>query len=300
MEFLISENIGIHPLAIRDYDANRLSNSELSRIIEDKINNYSSATEWYINTLANSICEFASLCPQQTVNIRFPDLLSDDYLTLEGGYLYEDTNESNPMLGWRGTTKLISDEHKDAFVYDCLALKEVVEVRGFKNVNIILPFCRTPEDALKAIKIIQSLNICSPKIGMMVEIPSNVVLGDDFGHLFDFFLVGPMDLTQLTYAADRKSTKLGYYNNETKATKEMVNIFLNKIQNYGKDVYIGGWPLFQYYWEEYRLHKSNNNIIMVELPDRLLELFNNIKDSEKIYKNNDKIITENICVNYIF
>lgn len=281
MEFVINEFVKVHPLAVRDYDRGTLDDVELAETIGQASRGYATASQWYVETLANAISNFASRCPSQPVNLRLPDLLSDDYVKLRGGSRYEPHGEPNPMMGWRGTTKLISEEYIDAFALDCQALYEAIERRRFYNINIILPFCRSPSDAVSALSVLRDSGITSSRVGMMVEIPSNVVLGDKFAPLFDFFLVGPMDLTQFTYAADRKTTRLGRYSNDTEATKEMVKIFLSKLsaKDFDKDVLIGGWPLFKHY-AEYAAVCGKNRLKLVELPDRLLELFDNLRALE--------------------
>ena len=279
MEFLIANEIGIHPLALCAFDAGELADGPLKAEIKRAIAGFETATAWYIETLCNAVCQFAVACPHHVVNVRLPDLISNDYLALAGGGEYEERGEANPMLGWRGTTKLISREYRAAFELDCRALHTAICARGFHNINVMLPFCRTPEDGAQALSFMRGCGLQTVRIGMMVEIPSNIVLADEFAKIFDFFLVGPMDLTQFAYAADRKSTRLGHYNNQTAATREMVKVFLSKISGMGKDVFIGGWPLFQHY-KEYAAIKSNNRIMLVELPDRLIELFESLRHLE--------------------
>jgi pyruvate,water dikinase len=279
LEFLISDAIGIHPMAIADYAAGRDLPDHVASEIFAKSSAYGSADEFYVTTLAESICGFASRCPGKVVNVRFADLLTDDYLSLIGGDVYETQREANPMLGWRGTTRLIDDDYRSAFVLDCRAFRLAIDELGFTNINLLLPFCRMPEDARAAIELIRTFGPSRARIGMMVEVPSNVALAKEFSDLVDFFLVGPMDMTQLTYGADRKAKKLSKYNNQTAATKEMVKMFLQRISGSRKEVFIGGWPLFQYL-PEYRQVQTNNILHLVELPDRLLELFENLRELE--------------------
>lgn len=279
MEFLVAREAGIHPLAVADYDEGVLEAGDLYDRIRIASEGWPDARSWYVETLCNSICQFAVACPDQIVNVRLPDMLSDDYLLLAGGERYERQSDANPMLGWRGATKLISPEYRRALELDCAALKMAVVDRGFHNIALLLPFCRTPRDGAAAAHLIRKLGPQTARLGMMVEIPSNIVLGAEFANIFDFFLVGPMDLTQLTYAADRKTTRLGTYHSETAATKEMVKVFLNSIAGRRKDVFIGGWPLFQYF-REYAEVATNNRLLLVELPDRLMSLFANLQLAE--------------------
>ncbi len=283
LEFLISNAIGIHPRAILDAERGQALPDPVRAAVRDRMRSFASPSEYYVETLCEAVCAFASRCPEKVVNVRFADLLSDDYLSLVGGELYETERESNPMLGWRGTSRLIDPDYVDAFTLDCLAFRKAIEEKGFDNMTLMLPFCRTPEDAAVAIEHIRKHGPRHAPIGMMVEIPSNIALADEFADLVDYFLIGPMDLTQLTYGADRKSRRLSRYSDATAATREMVKFFLEKIRGRGKRVFVGGWPLFQYL-EEYLPRLTNNELLLVELPDRLPELFANLRRLEaKVY-----------------
>ena len=279
LEFLISNAIGVHPRAILDAERGQALPDTVRAAVRDRMRSFASPSEYYIETLCEAVCAFASRCPEKVVNVRFADLLSDDYLSLVGGELYETERESNPMLGWRGTSRLIDPDYVDAFTLDCLAFRKAIEEKGFDNITLMLPFCRTPEDAAVAIEHIRKHGPRHAPIGMMVEIPSNIALADEFADLVDYFLIGPMDLTQLTYGADRKSRRLSRYSDATAATREMVKFFLEKIRGRGKRVFVGGWPLFQYL-EEYLPRLTNNELLLVELPDRLPELFANLRRLE--------------------
>jgi pyruvate,water dikinase len=280
LEFLVYQNIGIHPLALIDYDAGKLQHETLRAAIEDRTRGYASKREFYIDKLTEGICAFASRCPDKIVNVRVPDFITGDYLTLLGGQEYEHYTEANPMMGWRGTSRLIDEEYVAAFELDCEAFRRVIDEHGFSNVNVLVPFCRTPKDGELIRTILKGKGPADATVGMMVEVPSNVMLARQFAEIFDFFLVGPMDLTQLTYGADRSSFKMSKYCNETEAVKEMVKYFFYSIRDYSKDVFIGGWPLFRHL-QEYKEVQGNNRIHMVELPDRLLELFDNVHELEK-------------------
>src|SRR2546428_9799728 len=279
LEFLISNAIGVHPRAILDAERGQALPDTVRAAVRDRMRSFASPSEYYIETLCEAVCAFASRCPEKVVNVRFADLLSDDYLSLVGGELYETERESNPMLGWRGTSRLIDPDYGDAFTLDCLAFRKAIEEKGFDNITLMLPFCRTPEDAAVAIEHIRKHGPRHAPIGMMVEIPSNIALADEFADLVDYFLIGPMDLTQLTYGADRKSRRLSRYSDATAATREMVKFFLEKIRGRGKRVFVGGWPLFQYL-EEYLPRLTNNELLLVELPDRLPQVFANLQRLE--------------------
>lgn len=292
MEFLVAQEIGIHPLAIQEFDCGGLDDVDLADEIAARTNGYASAREWYIQTLANSISRFANAASGKRVNVRLPDFIADDYLSLLGGERYQGELEANPMLGFRGTTKLISDVYSLAFSADCAAIVEAFKQRAFHNISVILPFCRTPEDAKIATRKMRMAGLAGIEFGMMVEIPSNILLAKDFAKYFDFFLVGPMDLTQLTYAADRKTTALGHYSSQTAATKEFVNILLERLEGFAMDIFIGGLPLCQYR-AEYIEKCSNNRIHFVELPDRIFEFLESIADENNKYY---QASTEGTCI----
>ena len=283
-EFVIWQQIGIHPLALIDYDLNKPLPQEIRDEIQQKIRGFRSAKEWYIEKLTEGLCAFASKCPEKVVNVRLPDFTTDDYLNLLGSQIYKSPPESNPMLGWRGTSRLIDPSNSSALQLDCEALRRAVDDLGFDNIQILVPFCRTPEDGASIRQILKEKGPRNTSIGMMVEIPSNVMLAQDFAKIFDFFLVGPMDLTQLTYGTDRTSARLSQYCNEVKAVKEMVKCLLAKLAGFEKDIYIGGWPLFQFL-EEYEPVRGKNRIHLVELPDRLFELFENVNQIEQKLRN---------------
>jgi pyruvate,water dikinase len=283
LEFIIWQLIGVHPLALVDYDLRKPQPLEIQQAIQQKIRGFKSAREWYMEKLTEGICIFASRCPEKVVNVRLPDFTSDDYLQLLGSEKIKSVDESNPMLGWRGTSRLIEESNRCAFELDCEALRRAVEDLGFNNVQVMVPFCRTPEDGATIRRIVQEKGPRNARVGMMVEIPSNVMLAQDFAKIFDFFLVGPMDLTQLTYGADRTSAKLSKYCNEVKAVKEMVKCLFTNLAGFEKDVYIGTWPLFQFL-EEYEYLRGKNRIHLAELPDRLLEAFDKVNQLEQKMK----------------
>ncbi|MCA9682184.1 MAG: hypothetical protein KC457_08315, partial [Myxococcales bacterium] len=239
---------------------------------------YDSAAEFYIQRMSEAISDFAASWPEGVVNVRVPDLGSDNHLGLIGAP--PEVHGASPMLGWRGTSLLIAADYAPAFDLDCEILRRVVDVNGFANVQVLVPFCRTPTDGAEIYRRIRERTSPKLRVGMMVEIPANAVLGRAFAEIFDFFLVGPMDLTQLVYGADRLSTRTADYCQETEAVKELVKVFLERIAHAGKDVYIGGWPLYQHAAEYHQL-KTNNRIHLVELPDRILELFDRVAALER-------------------
>ncbi len=205
LEFIISNMIGIHPQAILEFD--KLSD-ELKAEISVHISGYKSPVEFYINKLATSVAMLAVAFKNKPVIVRLSDFKSNEYANLIGGKNYEPLEE-NPMLGYRGAARYIDKNFQACFELECLAIKKVREQMGLKNVQIMIPFVRTLNQAQEVIAILKKFGlergVNDLKIIMMCEIPSNVILAEQFLEHFDGFSIGSNDLTQLTLGLDRDS-----------------------------------------------------------------------------------------------
>ena len=205
LEFIISNMIGIHPKAILEF--NKLSD-ELKVEINEHIAGYKSPVEFYINKLATSIAMLAVAFKDKPVIVRLSDFKSNEYANLIGGKKYEPLEE-NPMLGYRGAARYIDKNFQDCFELECMAIKKVREQMGLKNVQIMIPFVRTLNQAQEVITILKKFGlergVDDLKVIMMCEIPSNVILAEQFLEHFDGFSIGSNDLTQLTLGLDRDS-----------------------------------------------------------------------------------------------
>jgi pyruvate,water dikinase len=281
-EYLIATKIGVHPLAVAAFDRGELDDPETRAAIASRSGAHPTASAWFVDALAGAIAALACRCPPTgVINVRLPDVISEDGDKLVGEEVVcEHLREDNPMLGWRGTSHLVDPANRASLKLVCHALRKVVEEYRFSNVNVLVPFCRTPQEGRAIRALLVEHGPATARVGMMVEIPANVMLARAFAEIFDFFLVGPMDLTQLTYGADRRSPKVGHYCAEVEAVKEMVKCLLHTLTGFSHDIFIGGWPLFQFL-EEYRQVLGDNRLHLVELPDQIIDLFANVNALEE-------------------
>jgi pyruvate,water dikinase len=205
LEFIINRNVGVHPKALLELHQQP---AELRREIEAQIAGYASPTEYYISRIAEGVATIAAAFAPKKVIVRLSDFKSNEYLNLLGGDRYE-PHEENPMLGFRGASRYISDDFQDCFALECQAMKRVRDDMGFTNVALMVPFVRTLEEAEKVVALLadQGLKrgVNDLSIVMMCELPSNALLADRFLDYFDGFSIGSNDMTQLTLGLDRDS-----------------------------------------------------------------------------------------------
>ena len=222
-EFIIASTIGIHPLALLNF---KKQSPKLRAEIEKRMTGWTDPVAYYVDNLAFGIAKIATAFNPRPVIVRFSDFKSNEYSTLLGGEAYE-PHEENPMIGWRGASRYHDPKFKDAFVLECRAIKRVREEMGLTNVIPMIPFCRTTEEADHVLATMKehgivAKSLAAPKekttpVYMMCEIPSNVILAEEFLDRFDGMSIGSNDLTQLTLGLDRDSgivTKIGNENNE--------------------------------------------------------------------------------------
>jgi pyruvate,water dikinase len=231
-EFIINSYIGIHPLALIKYDKlkKEASNDErlagVIRKIDEKSAAYEDKRQFFIDNLAMGIAKIASGFYPNDVVVRFSDFKTNEYANLIGGYLYE-PEESNPMIGWRGASRYYDEKFKPAFGLECEAIKKVREDMGLTNVKVMVPFCRTAEEGRRVIKAMGDFGLKQGKNGLevyvMCEIPSNVILAEEFADVFDGFSIGSNDLTQLTLGLDRDSELVAHiFDERNEAVKRLV------------------------------------------------------------------------------
>lgn len=228
LEFIISNLIKIHPMAIVNFD--KLAGN-LKTKIEKIAVGYSSPAQFYINTLAQAIATIAASFYPKPVIVRLADFKSNEYRNLIGGQLFE-LPEENPTIGFRGAVRYCSAAFRDAFALDCVAIKKAREIIGLTNIKIIIPFVRTVYDAECAIKSLKENGLISGHKGleilMMCEVPSNILALDKFAKLFKSFSIGSNDLTQLVLGADRDSAQLAsLFNERDIAVKRIIEIAID-------------------------------------------------------------------------
>jgi len=205
LEFLIGQTIGIHPKALLQFE--KLP-EEIKAQIRPRIAAYPSPVEFYIQKLQEGIATLAAAFHPHRVIVRLSDFKSNEYAHLIGGKLFE-PEEENPMIGFRGTSRYLSADFRDCFAMECTAVKYVREQMGFQNIEIMVPFVRTLEEAKQVIQLLAEFGLKrgenNLKLIMMCEIPSNAILAEEFLQYFDGFSIGSNDLTQLTLGLDRDS-----------------------------------------------------------------------------------------------
>ncbi|MDB5849602.1 MAG: phosphoenolpyruvate synthase [Rhodoferax sp.] len=205
LEFIINNNIGVHPKAILDYPS---VDADLKKAVESVARGHASPRAFYVDKVAEGVATIAAAFWPKPVIVRMSDFKSNEYRKLIGGSRYE-PEEENPMLGFRGAARYISAEFGEAFAMECAALKRVRDEMGLKNVQVMVPFVRTLGQAEKVTNLLAQHGLKRGeddlKIIMMCEVPSNAILADEFLEFFDGFSIGSNDLTQLTLGLDRDS-----------------------------------------------------------------------------------------------
>lgn len=205
LEFIINNTIAIHPQALLDYDNQP---QEIQKQIQKRIAGYSDPRSFYVEKLVEGISTLAASFKDKPVIVRLSDFKSNEYAHLLGGSAYE-PDEENPMLGFRGASRYLSDKFRTCFDMECEALRRVRNDMGFGNVEVMVPFVRTLQEGEEIITLLADNGLTRGEHGlriiMMCEIPSNALLADDFLQLFDGFSIGSNDLTQLTLGIDRDS-----------------------------------------------------------------------------------------------
>jgi pyruvate,water dikinase len=205
LEFIINRNVGIHPKALIEFDRQP---PELRREIERRIAAYAGPTEFYVAKIAEGVATIAAAFWPKSVIVRLSDFKSNEYGNLLGGARYE-PHEENPMLGFRGASRYVAPEFYDCFALECRALKRVRDEMGLTNVEVMVPFVRTLDEAKRVIELLAENGLRRGEKGlrliMMCELPSNALLADRFLEHFDGFSIGSNDLTQLTLGVDRDS-----------------------------------------------------------------------------------------------
>ncbi len=231
-EFIINSYIGIHPLALINYNELKKkakSDPKIAKVIkkiDEKSSNYEDKVEFFVDNLARGIAKIAAGFYPNDVIVRMSDFKTNEYANLIGGYLYE-PEESNPMIGWRGASRYYDPKYKAAYGLECRAIKKARDEMGLTNIKPMIPFCRTPDEGRKVIKTMNEFGLKQGENGLevyvMCEIPSNVVVADQFAEVFDGFSIGSNDLTQLTLGLDRDSDLVAHiFDERNDAVKRLV------------------------------------------------------------------------------
>ena len=241
LEFIINRMIGVHPKALLNFDTQP---EELKEEISDMIAGYESPKEFYIQKLVEGISTIGAAFSPEKVIVRMSDFKSNEYFNLVGGYQYE-PDEENPMLGFRGASRYVSEDFRDCFALECEAIKRVRNVMGLTNVEIMIPFVRTVEEGRKVIELLAEQGLKQGENGlrviMMCELPSNALLADQFLDIFDGFSIGSNDMTQLTLGLDRDSGLIAHlFEERNDAVKALLSMAIQAAKKRGKYVGICG------------------------------------------------------------
>ncbi|GGP38989.1 phosphoenolpyruvate synthase [Shewanella saliphila] len=238
LEFIINRMIGIHPKALLEFND---QTAELQSEINDMIAGYDSPVEYYVARLVEGIASIASAFYPKKVIVRMSDFKSNEYANLVGGERYE-PEEENPMLGFRGASRYISESFRDCFALECEAIKRVRNQMGLTNVEVMIPFVRTVKEASQVIELLKEQGLERGKDGlrviMMCELPSNALLADQFLEHFDGFSIGSNDLTQLTLGLDRDSGIISHlFDERDDAVKVLLSMAIKAAK--AKGAYVG-------------------------------------------------------------
>ena len=282
MEFIINNAIGIHPMALHHFD--KITDEKVREEIETRTKHYADKRDYFIHRLAEATAVIAAAFYPKDVIVRMSDFKSNEYANLVGGRQFE-PQEENPMIGFRGASRYYHPLYQDGFEMECKSMKLVREEMGFTNVKLMIPFCRTVDEAKKVSGLMETYGLVRGKEGlelyMMVEIPSNAILAAEFAKYFDGFSIGSNDLTQLTLGADRDSALLNdIFTPFDPAVMELIRMSIEKAKMAGIKIGLCGQAPSDY--PEYAGFLVESGIDSISFnPDALFKGIENISMAEK-------------------
>ena len=282
MEFIISNSIGIHPMALKYFETIKDTNAKqkIGKITANFVNK----EEYFIQKLAEATAKIAVAFYPKEVIVRMSDFKSNEYANLLGGHQFEPTEE-NPMIGFRGASRYYHPLYKPAFEMECAAMKRVRDDMGLTNIKLMIPFCRTVIEAEKVIEVMNECglqrNVNGLELYVMIEIPSNALQAEEFAKRFDGFSIGSNDLTQLTLGADRDSELLSdIFSPFDPAVMQLIEMTLSKAKQ--SDTHTGLCGQAPSDYPEYARFLVKNGIDSISFnPDALLKGIENIAKAER-------------------
>ncbi len=281
MEFVVGNVIKAHPLALTRFD--QLKDEAARAEIEALTAGYASKPEYFVDRLARGLSRIAAFCHPNPVIVRMSDFKTNEYAELLGGRQFE-PHEENPMIGWRGASRYYADGYRDGFALECRAIRRLREEMGFTNVIVMIPFCRTPAEADRVLEVMRGEGLERGKNGLqvyvMAEIPSNVILADEFAARFDGFSIGSNDLTQLTLGIDRDSDALaGLFREDDPAVLWMIGEVISRAHAKGCKVGLCGQaPSNDPAFARYLVERGIDSISVT--PDAFLAVKRHVADAE--------------------
>jgi pyruvate,water dikinase len=242
MEFVVSNHIKVHPMALVHYDT--LTDEAAKRAIAELTRGYDDKTEYFVDRLARGLARIAAAYHPKPVIVRMSDFKTNEYANLIGGVAFE-PKEENPMLGFRGASRYYSPRYHDGFALECQAIRRLRQDMGLTNVIVMIPFCRSTKEADRVLAVMTENGLTRGENGLevyvMCEIPSNVILAKSFAERFDGFSIGSNDLTQLTLGVDRDSGELAeLFDEQDDAVKWMIDSVIREAHKAGTKVGLCG------------------------------------------------------------
>jgi len=238
MEFVINNAIKTHPMALLQFDT--LADEEAKAQIAELTKGYPDKSAYFVEKLAMGLSQICAPSYPNPVIIRMSDFKSNEYAELLGGRAFE-PHEENPMIGFRGASRYYDPAYRDGFALECQAIRRLRDKMGFDNAVVMIPFCRTPEEADRVLEVMAANGLARGENGLQVyvmcEVPSNVILAEDFAQRFDGFSIGSNDLTQLTLGVDRDSEELAaLFDERNAAVQWMIRTVIDKAHAAGRKV----------------------------------------------------------------
>lgn len=242
IEFIINNAIKIHPMALVRFD--EVKDRQVRREINELTRGYADKTAYFIDRLASGIGKIAASVHPCPAIVRMSDFKTNEYADLIGGKEFEPV-ENNPMLGFRGASRYTSERYREGFALECRAVKKVREEMGLTNVIVMIPFCRTPEEARRVVEELERNGLKRGaeelQIYVMAEVPSNIILAEEFAQFFDGFSIGSNDLTQLVLGVDRDSEELSYlFDERHEAVQRSISSLIRSAHKAGRRVGLCG------------------------------------------------------------
>ena len=294
MEFIITHLVRVHPMALVRFDS--LKDAAVKKEISDITASYAVRIDYFIDKLSQGIATIAAAFYPKEVIVRLSDFKTNEYANLIGGKDFE-PHEENPMLGFRGASRYYSELYRDGFALECKAIKRVRGEMGLNNLKVMVPFCRTINEGKKVLAAMKQNGLIQGQNGLevytMIEIPSNVILAEQFAEIFKGFSIGSNDLTQLTLGIDRDSELMGQlFDENDEAAKQMISMAIRSARNTKTKIGLCGqapsdFPEFANFLVEEGIDSISFN------PDALLQGIENINIAEKALKRKKGINQKN-------